>query len=88
MGLMTTLELKRAWKNRAPPTLYTSPEREITLNCTSASISRILVGAYLTLTGDRVPQIFIGSDQICSVSTEPVSEGVNVYDCVLDSPVD
>ena len=26
-------------------------------------------------------------DQTCSVSTEPVTEGVNVYECVLDSPV-
>ena len=35
-----------------------------------------------------MPQIFIGSDQICSVSTEPFREGVNVYECVLDSPVE
>ena len=26
-------------------------------------------------------------NKTCSVSTEPVTEGVNVYECVLDPPV-
>ena len=34
-----------------------------------------------------MPQIVVDNDQSCSVSAEPVTEGVNVYECVLDSPV-
>ena len=87
-GLMNTLELKRGWENRAWPILYTSPEREIPLNCpSSATVSRMLVGAYPSVAGDGVPHIIIGNNDSCSVSTEPVTEGLNVYECVLDSPV-
>ena len=86
---MAASELRRQWENRDPPVLYSSPEREISLNCPSASISRILVGAYPSITGNRSPQIEVGPgmNQTCSVSTEPVTEGVNVYECVLDPPV-
>ena len=34
-----------------------------------------------------IKQMGPGMDQSCSVSTEPVTEGVNVYECVLDPPV-
>ena len=47
------------------------------------------MGAYPSITGNRSPQIEVGPgmNQTCSVSTEPLTEGVNVYECVLDSPV-
>ena len=89
-GVVSASELRRQWENRDPPVLYSSPEREISLNCESVSIMRILVGAYNSMTGDGVPQIVIdtnGSKEVCNVSTEPVTEGVNVYECVLGSPV-
>ena len=96
-GLVTASELRRQWENRTPPVLYSSPERDISLNCSSASISRILVGAYnSSMTGNGSTQIVIhqmgqdmdpGMDKTCSFSTEPVTEGVNVYECELDPPV-
>ena len=40
------------------------------------------------MNGDELPHIFVvDGDRTCSVSTEPVTEGVNVYECVLDPPV-
>ena len=46
------------------------------------------MGAYPTMTGDgATPQIVVDNDKTCSVSAEPVSEEVNVYECVLDPPV-
>ena len=86
---MSASELRRLWENRTLPVLYSSPMREISLNCPPASLSRILlVGAYPSMNGDELPQIFVADNaQTCSVSTEPVTEGVNVYECVLNSPV-
>ena len=85
-GLVTASELRRVWENRTLPVVYSSPDREISVNCTGSSTTRILVGAYSSVGGDGVPQITIGN-QTCNVSTEPVTEGVNVYECMLDSPV-
>ena len=76
------------WSDRYTPVLYSSPERTITLNCTDEgedTISRILVGAYSSITGDEPPQIVVGTSY-CSVSMEPLMEGVNVYECVIDLP--
>ena len=37
------------------------------------------------MNGDGLPQIcVVDGDRTCNVSTEPVTEGVNVYECVLD----
>ena len=58
-GLVSASELRRQWENRALPVLYSSPEREISLNCPSAAISRTLVGAYPSMTGDEASQIVI-----------------------------
>ena len=85
---MSASELRRLWENRTLPVLYSSPEREISLNCPSGSISRILVGAYPSVNGDGLPQIVVDNARTCSVSTEPVAEGVNVYECVLDTAGD
>ena len=83
---MSASELRRLWENRALPVLYSSPMREISLSCPPASnISEILVGAYPSINEDELPQIFVvDGDRTCNVSTEPVTEGVNVYECVLD----
>ena len=82
-------ELKKLWENRTLPVLYSSPEREISVDCSGSDpvITRILVGAYNSMSGEGPPQIKIG-DQTCSVSTEPVTGGVNVYECQLNSPVE
>jgi hypothetical protein len=87
-GLVSASELRRLWENRTLPVLYSSPMREISLSCPPASISRILVGAYPSVNGDELPQIVVDNIQTCSVSTEPVAEGVNVYECVLDTAGD
>ena len=86
---MAASELKRFWEERVLPLLYNTPEADISLNCTSALISRIIVGAYnSSVIGDGAPKIVIGTDQItCSVSTEQITDGVNVFECVLDFPV-
>ena len=85
---MSASELRREWENRnIIPLLYSNPERLISLNCQSASISMILVGAYPSMDGDERPIITIDSNQTCNVSTEPVIRGINVYECVLESPV-
>ena len=84
---MSAVELRRLWSNRQPPVVYSSPSREIPLACGSTSISSILVGAYNdSLIGDGQPEIKIG-EQNCSVSTQQINRGVNVYNCVFESPV-
>ena len=85
---MAASELKRFWEERDHSVLYNTPEADIPLNCQSALISRILVGAYNSLViGDGEPEIVIGTEQKCSVSSEPITEGVNVFGCVFDFPV-
>ena len=86
-GLVSASELRRQWENRALPVLYSSPERLLPLNCPSTSISRILVGAYPLMNGNGQTHIVINNNKSCRVSEEPVAEGSNVYECVLDSSV-
>ena len=75
------------WENRATSAvLYSSPDREIMLNCTG-TISRTLMGAYLTGTGsEEGPSIEIDG-QYCNLSPDQVTEYLNVYECILESPV-
>ena len=86
--------LKRLWENRTLPVLYSSPEREISVGCSDSNpvITKILVGAYNLTTGEGTPQIKIDDqtigDKTCNVSTEPVTRGVNVYECQLNSLVE
>ena len=90
---MNASDLKRLWSERDQPVLYSSPSRDIAVNCTgsgSGNISNILVGAYSSMYGSGEPGIEVGGHS-CSVSTEPATGGVNVYECVLSSsqvPVD
>ena len=90
---MNASELMRLWSERDRPVLYSSPSRDIAVNCTgsgSGNISRIFVGAYSSMYGSGDPRIEVGGHN-CSVSTEPATGGVNVYECVLSSsqvPVD
>ena len=75
------------WENRATSAVpYSSPDREIMLDCTG-TISRILVGAYLTgIESEEGPSIEIDG-QYCNLSPDQVTEYLNVYECILESPV-
>ena len=86
---MSASQLRRLWENRTLAVVYSSPVREISLNCPPAYISRILVGAYPSMNGDGLPPInfVVDNAHTCSVSTEPATEGVNVYECDLNPPV-
>ena len=91
---MNASELMRLWSERDLPVLYSSPSRDIAVNCPgsgSGNISNIFVGAYSSMYGSGEPGIEVGGHS-CSVSTEPaLPGGVNVYECVLSSsqvPVD
>ena len=78
------------WERRTRPVLYSSPDREITLDCSGPGIlSRILVGAYITgiRSGDEGPAVEIDDNPLCNLSTLHATEYLNVYECVLDSPV-
>ena len=93
-GPVNASDLMRLWSERDQPVLYSSPSRDIAVNCTgsgSGNISKIFVGAYSSMYGSGEPGIEVGGHS-CSVSTEPaLPGGVNVYECVLSSsqvPVD
>ena len=91
------------WEDRTRPILYYSPAREIEFSC-DGSVSRILVGAYITdsgrLTGDLGPTIHIyesGTDSTdtdsaplhtCDLTTLSATEHLNVYECEVSPPVD
>ena len=77
------------WESRTRPVLYSSPDREITLDCSGPGfLSKILVGAYITGPGDVGPRVEIGDDTLCDLSTLHATEHLNVYECVLDPPVE
>ena len=83
------IELRSVWESRTRPVLYSSPDREITLDCSGpGTLSRILVGAYITGSGDVRPAVEIDDNPLCDLSTLHATEYLNVYECVLDSPVE
>ena len=45
------------------------------------------MGAYITETGDVGPAVEIDNNPLCDLSTLPATEYLNVYECVMDSPV-
>ena len=82
---MNESQLIKMWENRAPPVRYTSPYREIPLDCSGeVNVTRILAGAYSPMSEDEAPYIKIGKNS-CSLSIEPYTGHVNVYECVFDS---
>ena len=88
-GFLTVTELRSMWESRTRPVLYSSPDREITLDCSGpGNLSRILVGAYITGSGDEGPAVEIDDNPLCDLSTLQATEYLNVYGCVLDSPVE
>ena len=88
-GFVAATELRSLWENRTRPVLYNSPDREIAVDCRApGTLFRILVGAYITETGDVGPSIEIGYDIKCNLSTLQNTEYLNVYECVLASPVE
>ena len=79
---MNPSELRRVWKNRDSPVLYSSPEIHLGLGC-SGVLSQILAGAY-AIPGDPdvdvVVQIVTNSSFIlCNLSL--VTHCVKMYDC-------
>ena len=88
MGLQNISELKNMWEHRPPPVVYSSPYREIPLECNGTGIvMRILAGAYEVMSGDQAPYIEI-NDCVCNPSSQPaLNENLSVYECILDSPV-
>ena len=78
------------WENRTRPVLYSSPERMFEFNCNNLSmVSRILVAAYITATGNRVtedqgPEIFKNETQLCDFTNLAATSDLNVYECVVD----
>ena len=90
-GLVNESELRNMWEYRPPPVRYTSPYREIPLNCSgTGNVTRILAGAYSAISGDQPPYIEIGENyRNCNLSIEPaLAEDVNVYECMVNSSVD
>ena len=86
---MSVTELRTMWKNRTRPVLYSSPDRDITLDCSGpGSLSEILLGAYITGTGDMGPRIIINGTDICDLSTLHATEHLNVYRCTPDTEVE
>ena len=84
---MNVTELRSMWENRTRPVLYSSPERDITLDC-NGSLSEILLGAYITGTGDMAPRISINGTDICDLSTLHATEHLNVYRCTPETEVE
>ena len=77
------------WENRTRPLLYSSSDRDITLDCSGpGSMSEILLGAYITGTGDIAPRITINGTDICDLSTLHATEHLNVYRCIPDTEVE
>ena len=88
MGLQNISELKNMWEHRPPPVVYSSPYREIPLECNGTGIvMRILAGAYEVMSGDQAPYIEI-NDCVCNLFSQPaLNEDLSVYECILDYPV-
>ena len=82
-GSLSVTELRTMWENRTRPLLYSSPDRDITLDCSGpGSLSEILLGAYITGTGDMGPRITINGTDVCDLSTLHATEHLNVYRCI------
>ena len=82
------MELRRGWENRSAPILYSSPHRQIPLGCTGPGfLSRILVGAYVSIPGNTDILVSINGSTLCNVSSVQAIEGLNVYECVLSETV-
>ena len=82
---MKATELRNMWENRPFPVVYSSPYREIPLNCSGkGTLTRILVGTHTLLPGDQGPQV-----EVKDITTEcNINQGLSVlYECILDSPV-
>ena len=70
------------WENRPTPVIYSSPYREIPLDCSgSVNLNRILAGVYRQMDGLHIN---IGSNIItCDPSPSPLDDTPNIYECML-----
>ena len=80
---MNPSELRRVWKNRDSPVLYSSPEIHLVL-CCSGLLTQILAGMY-AIPGDPdvdvVVQIVTNSSFILCNLSPSVTHCVKMYDC-------
>ena len=90
-GSLSVAELKSMWESRTVPVVYSSPYRELSLNCSgSGNLSKIVVGTYplYGATGTEGIEIRAANDNlICNPSTPQGTGQPNVYECVLDPPM-
>ena len=79
------------WESRTVPVVYSSPYRELSLDCSgSGNLSKIVVGTYNThgTTRNGAREIRTTNDNLfCNQSTLQATEQPNVYECVLVSPM-
>ena len=84
-------ELKSMWESRTAPVVYSSPYRELSLNCSgSGNLSKIVVGTYNIhgTTRNGAIEIRTTNDNLfCNQSTLQATEQPNVYECVLVPPM-
>ena len=77
------------WESRTVPVVYSSPYRELSLNCSgNGNLSKIVVGTYAIngMTRNEGIVITTNDDLICNQSTLG-TEKHDVYECVLDPPM-
>ena len=82
-------ELKSMWENRTVPVVYSSPYRELSLDCSgSGNLSKIVVGTYNISEEESLDGVEIkngDNDLICTQFTLQATD--NVYECVLVPPM-
>ena len=80
------------WESRTAPVVYSSPYRELSLDCSgSGNLPKIVVGTYIIHGVTRNAGIEIGTSNdnlFCNQSTLQVTGQPNVYECVLDPPME
>ena len=86
--LLNMNQLRRMWESRAAPVLYSSPQRELTLNCNNTGyLSKVLVGVY-DETGVADLQFSRARHPLCNHSTFHATEQFNVFECILNPPIE
>ena len=84
-------ELKSMWESGTVPVVYSSPYRELSLDCSgSGNLSKIVVGTYTIhgTTRNGAIEIRTTNDNLfCNQSTLQATEQPNVYECVLVPPM-
>ena len=87
-GLLSADELRRVWENRTTPVIYSSPYREIPLDCSGpVDLTRIVAGGHRLTDGGLAPSIRIDNRLIFCNLSPFLDDTTNVYECmVTNSP--